>query len=233
MSSTSTPFQTGRTEEIRLDVRDLAGDPVLGATGVLIRIQRASDGQFFDFDDSTFKAAAWTERDTALTQVDAVLLAGIYELPGGFDSATVTNISKDDTYIVFPVKGAAVDTEDAVMPAPGEFKVGFFADSVGLTATVSATIGSSVPDTLELMAWLVRDADVVTAGLVSATIELQDAFGVTVVPAAAMAGPTAVGVFRRSVPNVTLPVATNFVAIVTIVDSVGTYTSLTATPTVG
>ena len=66
MGATASPFQTGRTEEIRLDVRDSAGDPVTGATGVLIRIQRASDGQFFDFDDDTFKATGHTERDTAL-----------------------------------------------------------------------------------------------------------------------------------------------------------------------
>lgn len=233
MSSTSTPFQTGRTEEIRLDVRDLVGDPVSGATGVLIRIQRASDGQFFDFDDSTFKAAAWTERDTALVQVDSSLLPGIYELSGGFDSSAVTNLATDDTYIVFPVNSGAVDTEGAVLPAPGEFKIGGFADDVSLVAFTSATIDSSVPATLELAGWLVRNADVVTAGLVSATIEVQDIFGASVVPLAAMSGPTASGVFRRSVPGVTLAVAANYFSILTIVDSVGSHTSITALPTLG
>ncbi len=233
MGATATPFQTGRTEEIRLDVRDLAGDPVTGATGVLIRIQRASDGEFFDFDDSTFKSAAWTERDSALTQVDSTLLPGIYELSGGFDSATVTNISKDDTYIVFPVKGAAPDTDDAVMPAPGEFKVGWHTDGIGLAAHVSATIGSAVPDTMELMAWLVRNSSPVTTGLVGASVSIQDAIGTLVVPPGAMTGPNAAGVFTRSVPSVTLAISTNYIALLTITDANGAHTSYTAIPTLG
>lgn len=233
MGATSTPFQTGRTEEVRLDVRDLSGDPVTGATGVLIRIQRASDGEFFDFDDLTFKGAGWTERDAALVEVDATLLSGIYELTGGFDSATVTNIVADDTYIVFPVKGVAADTANAVMPAPGEFKVGWFSDAIGLAAYVSATIGSAVPDTMELMAWLVRNAQPVTTGLVGASVSIQDATGTLIVGPGGMTGPNAAGVFTRSVPSVTLAIATNYIALLTITDANGAHTSYTAIPTIG
>jgi hypothetical protein len=233
MSATATPFQTGRTEEIRLDVRDLAGDPLTGATGVQIRIQRASDGQFFDFDDSTFKTSGHTERDTALVQVDATLLPGIYELTGGFDSSAVTNIVTDDTYIVFPVKGTAPDTDSAVMPAPGEFKVGWYSDAIGLAAHVSATIGSAVPDTLELMAWLVRNGQPITTGLVGASVSIQDAIGTIIVGPGAMSGPNAAGVFTRSVPGVTLQISTNYIALLTITDASGAHTAYTAIPTLG
>lgn len=233
MGTTSSPIQTGRTEEIRLNVNDVTGVPLTGATGVLIRIQRASDDFFYDFNDATFKSTGWTDRDTALDEVDAVLLPGIYELTGGFDTAGVTNLTDDDTYLVFPVKGTAPDTDDAVLPSPGEFKVGFFADDVDLVAITSATIGSAVPSTLELSGWLVRNADVVTSGLVSATIEIQDDTGTVIVASAAMSGPTAAGVFRRSVPGVTLAAATNYFSILIIVDSIGSHTSITALPTLG
>lgn len=233
MSSTSTPIQTGRTEEIRLDVRDLVGTPLTGATGVLIRVQRASDGQFFDFDDSTFKGSGWTEKDTALAEVDSTDLPGIYGLTGGFDSSAITNLTADDTYIVFPVKGAAPDTASAQLPAPDEFKIGWFADAVGLDAHVSATIGSVVPSTLELMAWLVRNARPVTTGLVGASVSIQDAAGTIIVASGAMTGPNAAGVFTRSVPSVTLLSATNYIALLTITDANGAHTSYTAIPTIG
>lgn len=229
----TSPIQTGRTEQIRLDVRTTAGVAVTGATDVLVRIQRASDGEYFDHDDATFKAAGWVDRDTATVEVDATLLPGIYEVTGGFDSSTVTNITDDDIYLVFPVKGPAADTADAVMPEPGEFRFGFFADDIGLAAFTSATIDSAVPGTLELAGWLVRNADVVTTGLVSATIEVQDIFGTIVVSSSLMSGPTAAGVFRLSVPGTSLAVATNYFSILTIVDSVSSHTSVTALPTIG
>jgi len=233
MSATSTPIQTGRTEEIRLEVRTVAGNPLTGATGVRVRIQRASDGEFLDFDDATFKAAGWVTVDAALTEVNVSLLPGIYEVPGGFDSAAVTNLTIDDTYIVFPSNSGAPDTANAVLPSPGEFKVGWHADAIGLEAYVSATIGSAVPDTLQLMAWLVRNASPVTTGLVGASVSIQDATGTLVVGPGAMTGPTAAGVFRRSVPGTTLAVATNYIAILTITDANGAHTSYTAIPTVG
>jgi len=233
MSSTATPFQTGRTEEIRLDVRSANGDPLTGATGVQIRIQRASDGGFFDFDDSTFKGAGWTERDVALVEVSTSLLPGIYGLAGGFDSGAITNIAADDTYLVFPINSGAPDTAGAQLPSPGELKVGWYADAIGLSGCVSATIGSAVPDTLQLMAWLVRNASPVTTGLVAASVSIQDATGTIVVASGAMSGPTPAGIFRRSVPGVSLASSTNYLAILTITDAVGTTVSYTAIPTLG
>ena len=83
MPGTSTPIQTGRTEQIRLDVRDGLGAPFLGATAVMIRIQRASDGGMYDWNDNTFKTSGVTTLNKVLDEADVTNLPGIYELTGG------------------------------------------------------------------------------------------------------------------------------------------------------
>lgn len=226
-------ISTGDVEQIRLVLKNSLGNDLLGATGLLVRIQRASDGFYLDHDDATFKSSGWTTRDEAAVEVDQALLPGIYELSGGFDSGGIANLVPDDTYIVFAVKGPAPDTADGVMPQPGEFKVGWALDAIETTAVVSATIAAAVPSTLELMAWLVRGAAPVTSGLISATVSVEDAAGAVVVASGAMTGPTSAGVFRRSVATVSLADATNYVARVVVTDSVGAQESYTAIPTLG
>lgn len=46
---------------------DTAGDHVTGQSPT-VQIQRASDGFWFDFNDSTFKNSAWTNKTTTLTE---------------------------------------------------------------------------------------------------------------------------------------------------------------------
>jgi len=46
---------------------DADGDPITGETITLL-ILRASDGYYFDFDDSTFKASGWTTKTVNLTE---------------------------------------------------------------------------------------------------------------------------------------------------------------------
>lgn len=233
MPGTSTPIQTGRTEQIRLDVRDGLGAPFLGATAVMIRIQRASDGGMYDWNDNTFKTSGVTTLNKVLDEADVTNLPGIYELTGGFDSSAITNIVSDDTYVVFPVKGPAANTSGAVLPGPGEMKIGWYADGVGLNAFVSTTIDSASPGTMELMAWLVRNGSPVTTGLTGASVIVYDAAGATIVAAGAMTGPTAQGIFRRSVPGVSLAIATNYLASLTVTDAQGAQLAYTAIPTVG
>lgn len=220
-------------ETIVLDVRDEAGEPLTGATGVLVRVRRDSDGQYFDWDDATYKASGWTTRDATATELDASSAPGLYGVAGGYPTPTVTNSVPDDRYLVIPCNSGAADTEDAVLPPPAEFRVGFWADAVGLDAVVSATIGPEASDTLRLMAWLERQGRPVSSGLVGATIELRDAGGSVVVPSAAMTGPTAQGVFQRDVPGLGLAATANYLAIVSITDAVGTVSNYTAMPTVG
>lgn len=226
-------IRTGTTEAIRLDVRDVSGAGFTGGTGVLARIQRESDGQFYDWTDQVFRVSGWTLRDVVCTEADATLLPGIYEAPGGFPSGSVTGLSADDTYIVFPAKSAAPDTAAAILPAPDELKIGHTADAVGRECVVSATSGPNIPDTLRLLAWLSRSGVPVTSGLTGATIKLLSDSGGVIVAPTAMLGPTGEGIFRLDVASVTLADAMNYVAIVTITDAVDTVTSYTATPTSG
>lgn len=48
-------------------VADTSGDHVTGQT-VTLKIMRGSDGQFFDFSDSAFKASGWTAKTANLTE---------------------------------------------------------------------------------------------------------------------------------------------------------------------
>lgn len=225
-------IQTGTTEPIRLDVRDSSGLGLTGATGVLARLHRESDGQFYDWTDLVFRASGWTLRDIVCTEVDATLLPGIYEAPGGFPTGSVTGLSPDDVYLVFPNNSGAPDTASAVLPPPDELKVGHSADAIGRECVVSATIESTVPGTLKLLSWLLRANKPVTS-VTGATIELRDAAGTIIVSNAAMSGPDARGIFTRDVTGVSLDDAANYTAIVVITDSVGAVTSYTAMPTLG
>lgn len=231
--ATAERIQTGDTEPITLDVRDAAGSPHTGATDIGVRIRRLSDGEYLDWDDSTFKAFGWTELDRTTVEQDAALAPGFYEVAGGFDTQALTNAVLDDTYTVLPVKGAAADTAAAVMPAPAELKVGQWVDAVGLDLVVTATIGSLAADTLRMAAWLMRKGVPVTTGLVSATIAFESATGTVIAPAAAMTGPTARGIFTRDVGAISLANATNYVTVVTITDARGIVTRYQAQPTVG
>lgn len=226
------PIQTGTTEVIRLDVRDGTNAGLTGATGVLVRLQRASDDEFYDWTAQDFKAAGWTLRDVVCTEVDATLLPGIYEVPGGFPTGSVTGLSPDDTYLVYPVNSGAPDTVGAILPPPAELKVGHVADAVGRECVVSATADVTVPGTMRFLSWL-RRGNVPVIGPTGALLELRDAAGSAVITSTAMSGPDARGIFTLNVPGVVLTDASNYTAHVTITDAIGSVTSYTATPTAG
>lgn len=122
--------QTGTTEPVQVYVTDRAGDALTGKTDLFVRVRRESDGLFLDFDDWTFKAAAWTERDRGLTEVDASLVPGLYELPSGIETGSFTNANADDNLVIYPVQTPGTD---AVLPSPGEMKIGQFVDLVKQT----------------------------------------------------------------------------------------------------
>jgi len=221
------------SEPIQLDVKDITGQPLLGATGVLVRIRRDSDGFWLDWDDNVYKAGPWIERDKLAFPVDPTLAPGIYVIGGGYPTASISNAVDDDHYLAFTVNSGAADTALAVLPPPMEFRVGFWADAIGLDCVLSATIGSLNPDTIKFIAWLERQNKTVTSGLISATIEFRDADGAIEIASTAMTGPDAQGVFKLDVPSIALTINSNFYAIVTVTDMQGAVVAYTATPTVG
>lgn len=105
------------------------GAPLTGLLpgDLVVRIRRQSDGAYFDWDSAAldFKTSAWTTRDKNLIEQDATLNPGVYEVVGGFDTSTIVGISADDRYtvIILQVAGAP-----AVLPPPGELKVGQWVD---------------------------------------------------------------------------------------------------------
>ena len=96
---------------------------------------------------------------------------------------------------------------------------------------VSVIGGSTVPTTVELLAVLERNGELVTAPT-SATIGLKAPDGTPLIPVGAMTGPNADGVFRRTVTGVTLSSITNYYADCSITDGVGTVRETEITPTV-
>lgn len=65
------------TIPLELRVHDVATGAVTGLT-VTAAIRRLSDGFYLDFDDGTFKAAAWTTRTVSLVEQGGQELDGVY-----------------------------------------------------------------------------------------------------------------------------------------------------------
>lgn len=106
---------SGAVEPIQIYATDLAGEPLTGSTALFVRVMR-DDGTFLDFGDGTFKASGWTTRDVTLIELDAVLAPGLYELPGGLDTAPGWA-----GYVLTVIAGGP---SSAVLPCPGELRVG-------------------------------------------------------------------------------------------------------------
>ncbi len=56
------------TERIYVSALDEDNEYLTGLTDVLIQIKRKSDGYFLDFNDDTFKASGWTEKEHQMTE---------------------------------------------------------------------------------------------------------------------------------------------------------------------
>ena len=123
---TCTRIQSGATEPIQVFVLDRAGEPLTGKTDLYIRIRRGN-GDYLDWDDMTFDPAVWVRLDEPLVEVDATLAPGIYEVVGGLDTGAITNPNADDNLVIIPVQDPG---DDAVLPLPGELKVGQWVDDL-------------------------------------------------------------------------------------------------------
>lgn len=222
-------IRTGAIEPIYAQVADTFGDPLTGATDIFVRMRRDSDGQFFDFDDDTFKASGHVEQDRLLTEVGASLTPGLYKLPGDLSTGEITNLVANDVYQVVALQTPGTD---AALPSTRELRIGHTADGLA-ELTTSATVESAVPGTVRLIAWLALDGAPVTTGLTSATVELRDDAGSTVFAATSMLGPSSEGVFRLDVPSISLAIAQQFYTKTVLVTSSHTYSAVVAHPTVG
>lgn len=143
--------KTGKIEPIRVYAVDGNSAPLTGLTDLYVRIERNSDGYFYDWNDTTFKAAGWTTLNKLLTEIDATNLAGLYEVVGGFDLDVITNPTADERYTVYPLQTPGTT---ARLPSPVSFDEGFWVDQIDdivadtaameplVVANVDATISS-------------------------------------------------------------------------------------------
>ena len=110
----------GATERIRVTALDAAGTTITGLGDVLVEIRRKSDGFYYDFNDTTFKASGWTTRQQAMTELDVTNSAGVY-----YYDFNTTGLS-DDEYFIRASSATAVND-----PMEGELKVGGYVDDIG------------------------------------------------------------------------------------------------------
>jgi len=142
------------TERIHALALDESLDPVTGKTDLLISIWRVSDGFYLDFNDSTFKAAGWTTRQTPMTEFDATNAPGEYyydfSVPAGdevyiarVDQSPGTDVAnlpqlgelRAVTYYVVGIeKNTDLDAFEFLMVDPGENYL------TGLTVTAQRSI---------------------------------------------------------------------------------------------
>lgn len=126
-------IQTGEVEPIVVLVEDATGDRLTGKTDIKIKVRRLSDDRFFDWDDDTFKPpGSVTQLLETLDEVDSTYSPGVYQLDtashvNGFDTSAITNAVTDDTYYVTAVQDGGTD---AILPPPGEIKVGQYVDDI-------------------------------------------------------------------------------------------------------
>lgn len=170
-------IQTGATEPIIVLVRDESLAPLTGKTDILLSIWRLSDGDFYDFDDDTFKASGWTDRQIAMSEVDATNAAGEYQ--HDWDTSAIVSPVADDTYFVRVEQSPGVDAKN--LPQVGEIKVGQFLDDIDAPIsgvapgvweeeladhTVNGTYGGEVATKSDIGAATSTDSDPAASGTV-------------------------------------------------------------------
>ncbi|MCZ6602491.1 MAG: hypothetical protein O6952_05750 [Planctomycetota bacterium] len=168
---------------------DLAGVALSALGDVLVRIRRFSDGQFYDFDDDTFKAAAHVDID--LTLVAIATMPGFYE--GEWDTSLITNEVADDQYLI-EINSVTSATRRAIgMAYLGDFvapvyqlKVGVIDDDAAGTPTDRYTVAFH------------EDSERFASGVSAVSIEIRDSTDDSVLVASvAMVQIAATGIFRH------------------------------------
>lgn len=119
--------RTGEVELIRVYAVDGDSQPLTGLTDLYVRLERASDGFFLDWNDYTWKGSGWTTLNQLLAELDATNLPGLYSVPGGFNHTTATNENANDIYTVYAVQTPGTN---ARLPGPGSFRVGYWVDQI-------------------------------------------------------------------------------------------------------
>lgn len=153
-------IQTGDTDRIATEALHSGNpaSPITGLATVQLLIWRDSDGQFYDFNDDTFKAAAHTDIDQQMTQFDATNVPGVYYYD--FDTSAITNaVAAGDTYH-FWIKETSTTAKN--VPQQGELSVGQWMDDIDAAISSRSVAG----DAMDLVTDAV-DADALAADAIA------------------------------------------------------------------
>ena len=96
----SYPFNSG--------IYDGSGSGVTGSTDLVLVMLRHDDDYLYDFDDSTFKAAGWTDEDIEMTEIDAT------NLPGEYRYSVDVSVWDDGWYTAYFKYGGTPAWTDAI-----------------------------------------------------------------------------------------------------------------------
>ena len=118
--------QTGATKLIQIYVSAVAGGAALtGATDLFVRVRRQSDGKILDWADMTFKAAAWTDKEHLLAELDAANLPGVYAY--ALNTTSIVTLVANDIYQFYYFQTPGVS---AIMPVPNAIEMGKWLDNI-------------------------------------------------------------------------------------------------------
>ena len=121
---------TGTTYPVNVLLCGSTGAGLTGATA-LLKVRRASDNQYLDWADMTFKAAGWTTIAATMTEVSGANEPGAYSY--SFATGSITNPVAGDTYLY------RADATGAAVPERGEIRVSALVDRVDVVVSTRAT----------------------------------------------------------------------------------------------
>jgi len=150
MNHDSIRIQSGDKEPIIATVFDEDGKLLPGKTDIKLKIWRASDGYFFDWDDNTFKLpGSVTQMLVVLSPTDVTYAPGEYQLSTptharGFNTANIVNPNSFDVYQFNILQDGGTDAVN--VPQFGEIHVGGFIDNVDASIAAIDTDLEAIKD---------------------------------------------------------------------------------------
>jgi len=136
-------------------VLDIDSSGVTGLADVTVRVRDQATGNYYDWNDKTFKASGWTEQDKAMLEVDGTNSPGAYAVSPPSSGVADFEAGSNTTYIA-----------EAVSPTPDDTKYrGEIIAGVGAEAYMEVGLAVLFDETTNILkadVWLLSDGQTVT-----------------------------------------------------------------------
>ena len=170
---------------VKLIVTGPAGG-IAGLTVGLEVLDGETQGDYLDFNDGVFKAAGWTTKSVAVTDVGS----GRYSLFNGLDLTTMTVPSNKLIleYNVSGTKSTIASEELLIRESTYQAKVGLFDDNIGVADRYTVVF--------------YKNSEPVTVGITVPTIQvIKSSDGLDLIPSTALTQVGALGIFKHDEPT--------------------------------